>query len=148
MAKNTGGLILWKQNNRHKKHEKNDTNSERREKPTQFIKILIFNFVRYYYKNSREYWSIDSLQNVEVFQHHLQRKKNRYKRIFLGCTRNRKKHWRGHRLRPIWEIWNNTKKRKKGLFIFITYKQNGNNTLCYTFSFYIIIQWLEKSLII
>jgi hypothetical protein len=23
--------------------------------------------VRHYYKNSREYWSIDSLQNVEVF---------------------------------------------------------------------------------
>lgn len=27
----------------------------------------LIDFVRHYYKNSREYWSIDSLQNVEVF---------------------------------------------------------------------------------
>lgn len=27
----------------------------------------LIDFVRHYYKNSKEYWSIDSLQNVEVF---------------------------------------------------------------------------------
>lgn len=30
-------------------------------------KKSLVDFVRHYYKNSREYWSIDSLQNVEVF---------------------------------------------------------------------------------
>lgn len=27
----------------------------------------LIDFVRHYYKNSKEYWSIDSLQNIEVF---------------------------------------------------------------------------------
>lgn len=27
----------------------------------------LIDFVRYYYKNSGEHWSIDSLQNIEVF---------------------------------------------------------------------------------
>lgn len=30
-------------------------------------KKSLIDFVRYYYKNSKEHWSIDSLQNIEVF---------------------------------------------------------------------------------